>query len=261
MKNNTKIRLHLSKQLFESLTKQVIAEGKRNFGPGMEEVKMPSKMKTEMKMKSKKEEGMKDQMEEMSSKEKMAKGLYKEVDISDYGTIGTTPDEMKTALQVFFGIVTLLGSAAGWNWLKAHFKATPKVLQMAAKEAIKKGIEVPKDIQGGGKEAGLDEDMTSASTDLDVTADDIKKAFKTVEGTPSPINESLTDLEMMLTAGFTGLGFAASMAAAMAKDALSYMKSNNLKGFSGALQAIKKTSSSFAKSAAKRNPQTGAIEK
>ena len=39
MKNNTKIRLHLSKQLFESLTKQVIAESKKNFGPGMTEVK------------------------------------------------------------------------------------------------------------------------------------------------------------------------------------------------------------------------------
>lgn len=32
MKNNTKIRLHLSKQLFETLTKQVIAEGKANDG-------------------------------------------------------------------------------------------------------------------------------------------------------------------------------------------------------------------------------------
>ena len=28
MKNNTKIRLHLSKQLFETLTKQVLAEAK-----------------------------------------------------------------------------------------------------------------------------------------------------------------------------------------------------------------------------------------
>ena len=30
MKNNTKIRLHLSKQLFETLTKQVLAEDKWN---------------------------------------------------------------------------------------------------------------------------------------------------------------------------------------------------------------------------------------
>lgn len=47
MKNNTKIRLHLSKQLFESLTKQVIAEakGKHSYGAGMEEVKMPKAKK------------------------------------------------------------------------------------------------------------------------------------------------------------------------------------------------------------------------
>ena len=44
MKNNTKIRLHLSKQLFESLTKQVIAEAKtKHYGAGMEEVKAPKK--------------------------------------------------------------------------------------------------------------------------------------------------------------------------------------------------------------------------
>ena len=40
MKNNTKIRLHLTKQLFESLTKQVVAESKgKHYGAGMEEVK------------------------------------------------------------------------------------------------------------------------------------------------------------------------------------------------------------------------------
>ena len=39
MKDSTKVRLHLSKQLFESLTKQVITESKKNYGAGMEEVK------------------------------------------------------------------------------------------------------------------------------------------------------------------------------------------------------------------------------
>ena len=40
MRNNTKVRLHLTKQLFESLTKQVVAESKgKHFGAGMEEVK------------------------------------------------------------------------------------------------------------------------------------------------------------------------------------------------------------------------------
>jgi len=44
MKNNTKVRLHLSKQLFESLTKQVIAEGKVNDGYS-EAVKQPKQAK------------------------------------------------------------------------------------------------------------------------------------------------------------------------------------------------------------------------
>jgi len=77
MNNNTKVRIHLSKQLFESLSREVLAEaksGKKNWGAGMEEVKTKkapksSEMKATNKMKT---------MDEMSSKEKMAKGLYKE---------------------------------------------------------------------------------------------------------------------------------------------------------------------------------------
>jgi hypothetical protein len=67
MKNNTKIRLHLSNTLFESIVKEVLAESKKmnmSGGAYTEAVKMPKKAK---------------KMEEMSSKEKMAKGMYKEV--------------------------------------------------------------------------------------------------------------------------------------------------------------------------------------
>lgn len=82
MKNNTKIRLHLSKQLFESLTKQVLAEGKVNDGYS-EAVKQPKQAKETKAQKAapevKSTDKMKKKMEEkMSSKEKMAKGLYKE---------------------------------------------------------------------------------------------------------------------------------------------------------------------------------------
>jgi len=47
MKNSTKIRLHLSKQLFESLAKQVLTEAKtkQNLGAGMEEVKATKEKK------------------------------------------------------------------------------------------------------------------------------------------------------------------------------------------------------------------------
>jgi hypothetical protein len=82
MKNNTKIRLHLSKQLFESLTKQVLAEAKVNDGYS-EAVKQPKQAKETKAQKAapevKSTDKMKKKMEEkMSSKEKMAKGLYKE---------------------------------------------------------------------------------------------------------------------------------------------------------------------------------------
>jgi len=92
MKNNTKIRLHLSKQLFESLTKQVLAEGKVNDGYS-EAVKQPKQAKEIKAQKAapevKSTDKMKKKMEEkMSSKEKMAKGLYKETDMEE-GTQGS----------------------------------------------------------------------------------------------------------------------------------------------------------------------------
>jgi thiamine biosynthesis lipoprotein ApbE len=55
MKNNTKVRLHLSKQLFESLTKQVLAEAKmtKEALGGYTEVKMPKENKAAEKMTNK----------------------------------------------------------------------------------------------------------------------------------------------------------------------------------------------------------------
>ena len=87
MKNSTKIRLHLSKTLFESLTKQVLKEGKSNMGGGAytQAVKAPKA-------------GKPSKMDEMSSKKKMEKGLYKE----DQGSVGEkevtiTLDEIVTS--------------------------------------------------------------------------------------------------------------------------------------------------------------------
>lgn len=83
MKNNTKIRLHLSKQLFETLTKQVLAEAKANDGYTVA-VKQPKQAKETKAQKAapevKSTDKMKKMEEKMSSKEKMAKGLYKETD-------------------------------------------------------------------------------------------------------------------------------------------------------------------------------------
>ena len=96
MKNNTKIRLHLSNTLFESIVKEVLAEAKKGDMSGgvyteMVKAKKDKKdpeMKATDKMKKMEEvdavgdtQKMRN-MQEMSSKEKMAKGLYKEADMA-----------------------------------------------------------------------------------------------------------------------------------------------------------------------------------
>lgn len=80
MKDNTKVRLHLSKQLFESLTKQVLAEGKKNYGTGMEEVKG-------------KKHGMKKPMKEM------------EMEVAEEGL----DESVLTDPSFIAGLATLLG--------------------------------------------------------------------------------------------------------------------------------------------------------
>jgi len=95
MKNNTKIRLHLSKNLFESIAREVLAESKKmdmSGGAYTEAVKMPKAKKSAEKMTNKMEKmeevdavgdtNKMRKMYEMSSKEKMAKGLYKEADMA-----------------------------------------------------------------------------------------------------------------------------------------------------------------------------------
>ena len=96
MKNNTKIRLHLSNTLFESIVKEVLAEAKKGDMSGgvytevvkAKKEKKDPEMKATDKMKKMEEvdavgdtEKMR-KMHEMSSKEKMAKGLYKEADMA-----------------------------------------------------------------------------------------------------------------------------------------------------------------------------------
>ena len=85
MKNNTNIRLHLSKTLFETIAKEVLAEAKVNGGGAYTEMvkapKQPKKIKeVDAEADTKKMEKME---EKMSSKEKMAKGLYKEEDMEE----------------------------------------------------------------------------------------------------------------------------------------------------------------------------------
>jgi hypothetical protein len=92
MKNNTKVRLRLSKQLFESLSKQIIAEVNDGYSvPVKGQPKMPKQSKSQAAspevQKTDKEVTM-----EMSSKEKMAKGLYKETDLEEGQVIAIKKD-------------------------------------------------------------------------------------------------------------------------------------------------------------------------
>ena len=166
MKNNTKIRLHLSKQLFESLTKQVLAEAKmskeamgggaytemvkekKSHTPKFDAYKQPKdQLPTEKKPKvTKAEKGsseikkanaerkikevdavsytnkareigevsdraetrkMEKMHEKMSSKEKMAKGLYKE-EMEDESMM----DEAKESLHKVMSDVESLSKEA-----------------------------------------------------------------------------------------------------------------------------------------------------
>jgi len=109
MKNNTKVRLHLSKTLFENIVKEILTESKKmnmSGGAYTEAVKMPKKAKkveevnavadTDKMKKMEEVDAVRDtesmrRMHEMSSKEKMAKGLYKEDEMgsSDKYPVGT----------------------------------------------------------------------------------------------------------------------------------------------------------------------------
>jgi len=80
MKNNTKVRLHLSKKLFESITKQVLAEGKmtKEALGGYTEVKEPKANKAAEKMTNKmKREGIGDVAKKVGSALGKAKDYYK----------------------------------------------------------------------------------------------------------------------------------------------------------------------------------------
>jgi len=81
MNNKTRIRLHLSKNLFESLSREILAEAKVNGGGAYTvAVKTPKTGKIKEVNAMADTDKMKKMEEKMSSKEKMAKGLYNEVD-------------------------------------------------------------------------------------------------------------------------------------------------------------------------------------
>ena len=81
MKGNTVVRLRLTKGLFESLSQQVLAEAKQNFGAGMEVVKTPKASKAPKSPEVKATNKMKTMGEgEMEETSKMEEAKNPEVD-------------------------------------------------------------------------------------------------------------------------------------------------------------------------------------
>ena len=114
MKNNTKIRLHLSKQLFEALTKEVLAESKVNDGYSVpvKKAKAPKQTAAEKAAPEVKKSNKMRTMEEMSSKEKMKKGLYKEDDMTNDSQLNELdPQTIETMYQAagILGVGALTG--------------------------------------------------------------------------------------------------------------------------------------------------------
>ena len=121
MKNNTNIRLHLSKNLFETIAKEVLAEAKVNGGGAYTQaVKMPKQPKKIKEVDAVADTDKMKKMEEMSSKEKMAKGLYKE----DAGAL--QPGENVTWLdgsqREYKGVIQ---SQEGGDYYKVKVTAAP----------------------------------------------------------------------------------------------------------------------------------------
>ena len=115
MKNNTNIRLHVSKALFETIAKEVLAEAKKSNMSGgayTETVKMPKQAKQVKEVNAVADTDKMEKMEEkMSSKEKMAKGLYKEDDMEEM-QVNVAEDDMLNEMDPA-AVTDLLSVLAG----------------------------------------------------------------------------------------------------------------------------------------------------
>jgi len=234
MKNNTKIRLHLSKRLFESLTKQVLAEAKmkKETLSGYTEVKMPKGSKSAKKMEevdavsytnkvrnmgevndreeTKKMQTMHKMDEKMSSKEKMAKGLYNE----DGDTL--QPGDNIT-------------------WLDGHQKENKGVVQ-SQEEGDYYKVKVTAAPIGGGAKVG--DVITKQSGDVKKAMNE-KMSSKEKMAKGMYKEDNVNELSGESIAALVALIPGITITAAIIKDIIAYMKSNNLKGIDGFKQAYK----------------------
>lgn len=181
MKNNTKIRLHLSKNLFETIAKEVLAEAKVNGGGAYTEMVKTPKAKKEKAPEVKATDKMK-KMDEMSSKEKMAKGLYKEDEMEEMQINVAEEDEMDEAFDP--------SSMADWGAIAAGLTAIGASSALVSKfhdwwekkhpESFKKaqGVSGALSKQAGGNEPGDEEGQVKTGKFESTSLNELRKQTK-----------------------------------------------------------------------------------
>jgi len=172
MKNNTRVRLHLSKQLFESLAKQVIKEAKGDMSGGAytEAVKAPKAGKKEKKAPEvKATDKMKEEgVEEMETK--VAEAPKKKTEEAHDGK----EEKVTITLNEFTGSPAMLELG---QWVVDTFPTIAKAISSSAAEdpdqrLVDLGMQVLQLATVG---------TISIATGLAVAKDDIKKAAKKVK--------------------------------------------------------------------------------
>jgi len=211
MNNNTKVRLHLSKQLFESLTREIIKEAKANDGYTVA-VKQP-KMPKQSKSQATSPEVQKTDAEAMmgENKPKMpGKKNEMEMNVAEEGQLNeidpATSWEAIAAGMAAIGLAPLAINKLHKWWEKKHPESFKKA------QALSGAI----DRQMGGNTPGQGHGV------------DTSKTF-------GPQNEISSEG----IAALIGLIPGVALTAALIKDIVSYMKQNNLKGIDGFKQAYK----------------------
>lgn len=208
MKNNTKVRLHLSKQLFESLTKQVLAEGKmkKEALGGYTEVKMPKENKAAEKMTNK--------MQKMEEVGAPPIPPLPSVDKANLKNVNTDIKDVATFAKALVDIAKKLKGGEGFNP-----ETDPNIKR--AMDALRAAAGAP-----------------------GIPAIPEKKPTKGAPGIPplkgSRMGENqVNEISSEGIAALVGLIPGVTLTAAIIKDIVGYMKDNNLKGIDGFKQAYK----------------------
>jgi hypothetical protein len=141
MKNNTKVRLHLSKQLFESLTKEIIKEAKANDGytVAVKQPKTPKQSKsqaTSPEVQKTDAEKMMGEVHPQADTKKMEKMKEMEMNVAEEGTLneidpGTIDWSVIAAGLGAIGLAPLLIDKIHSLWKKKFPKSFEKAQSLS----------------------------------------------------------------------------------------------------------------------------------